>query len=135
MPRIIGYCAAKAGVNALMEGLRLELRGLNVGCTTICPGWIRSDMTANIQDAPQMMEIEDAVREIVWAIRRKKVFHAFPKSKVWPLRLMRLLPSRLSDWLTSRAFQREYKRTQVGPNVDSHRAPTPSLNSEGAESR
>jgi NAD(P)-dependent dehydrogenase (short-subunit alcohol dehydrogenase family) len=134
LPRIIGYCAAKAGVNTLMEGLRLELRGQNINCTTVCPGWIRSDMTAKIRNAPQMMEIEDAVREIVWAIRRKKVFHAFPRSRVWPLRLLRLFPSQMGDWLAARAFQREYRRTEVVQDRDPHRAPTPSLNSKGAES-
>jgi short-subunit dehydrogenase len=126
MPRIIGYCAAKAGVNALMEGLRLELRVHGIGCTTICPGWIRSDMTANIRNPPHMMEIEDAVREIIWAIRRRKVFHAFPPSRVWPLRLIRLLPSRMSDWLAARAFQREYARTEAVQHLNPNSAPKPS---------
>jgi NAD(P)-dependent dehydrogenase (short-subunit alcohol dehydrogenase family) len=134
LPRIIGYGAAKAGVNVMMEGLRLELRSQNIDCTTICPGWIRSAMTASIRNPPQMMEIEDAVREVVWAIRRKKVFHAFPPSRVWPLRLLRLLPSRMSDWLAARAFQKEYEKAEVGQSPDRDRTPIPNINSEGAKS-
>jgi short-subunit dehydrogenase len=134
LPRIIGYCAAKAGVNCLMEGLRLELRGENIACTTICPGWIRSDMTAPIQNGPAMMSLEDAVQEIVWAIRRRKVFHAFPSTKAWPLRLMRLLPSRISDWLAARAFQREFRKVERVQEIERCRAGNVDLNSEGAGS-
>src|ERR1700687_698178 len=42
LPRLIGYSASKAGLNALMEGLRMELRGKGVHFTTICPGYVRT---------------------------------------------------------------------------------------------
>jgi short-subunit dehydrogenase len=133
LPRLIGYCAAKAGVNALMDGLRLELRGQNIDCTTLCPGWVRSDMTANIRNAPQMLGIEEAVQEIVWTIRRRKLFHAFPPSKVWPLRLIRLLPGRMSDWFTARAFEREFRKIEADQGAAQRHSSIPSLTSDGAE--
>ena len=46
LPRMAGYSASKAGVNALMDSLRVELRNYGIACSTICPGWIRTPMTA-----------------------------------------------------------------------------------------
>ena len=45
---MLGYCASKSAVNAIMEGLRLELMDHGLHVTTICPGWIRTAMTAQI---------------------------------------------------------------------------------------
>src|SRR5262249_5684489 len=42
VPRMLGYCASKSGVNSLMEGLRAELLAHHITVTTICPGWIRT---------------------------------------------------------------------------------------------
>src|SRR5579885_97065 len=47
LPKMAGYCASKAGVNNLLDGLRLELKPLGIAVTTICPGWIRTPLTEN----------------------------------------------------------------------------------------
>src|SRR5262249_60986560 len=79
LPKMAGYCASKAGVNALMEALRFELRPHGVAVTTVCPGWIRTPLTANI-NVPHlyMMEVGDAARRIVEAARQRPSFGAFP---------------------------------------------------------
>lgn len=41
------YCAAKAAVNMLAYSLRMELAPARIHVTTICPGDIRSNFTAN----------------------------------------------------------------------------------------
>src|SRR5262249_33481690 len=48
LPRMAGYCATKAGVNALLDSLRIELKPQGIAVTTICPGWIRTPLTDNI---------------------------------------------------------------------------------------
>ena len=73
--------------------------------TTICPGWIRTPMTCNLDIAqPHLMEVEEAARRIVEAIRRRRVFLAMPAASAWRCRLLGLVPSRLSDWLLGRMY-------------------------------
>jgi short-subunit dehydrogenase len=100
LPRMLAYCASKAGVNALMEGLRVEVKGHGVDVTTICPAWIRTAMTAQI-DLPMenLMEPAEAARLICRAIEQRLLFYAFPRKMVWRLRLLRWLPLKWQDHL------------------------------------
>jgi NAD(P)-dependent dehydrogenase (short-subunit alcohol dehydrogenase family) len=107
LPRMAAYCAAKSGVNALMDSFRVELQPRGIAVTTICPGWIRTPMTANLDVAmPDILEAETASRLILDAIHRRRPFYAFPKATARPLRLLRWLPARLSDWLIRRMAAR-----------------------------
>jgi NAD(P)-dependent dehydrogenase (short-subunit alcohol dehydrogenase family) len=111
LPRMAAYCAAKNGLNALMDSLRFELKPRGIAVTTICPGWIKTPMTAQIKaKMPDMMEVEEAARHILHAIRRRLPFYAFPRSPAWRVRLLRWLPSRVSDWLIQRMLDRMEKR-------------------------
>jgi NAD(P)-dependent dehydrogenase (short-subunit alcohol dehydrogenase family) len=98
LPRMLAYCASKSGVNAFMEGIRAEIRGHGVLVTTICPSWVRTPMTASLQDRLHgILELDDAVREMMWAIERKRPFHAFPRRTVWQLRFLSWLPRSWQD--------------------------------------
>jgi NAD(P)-dependent dehydrogenase (short-subunit alcohol dehydrogenase family) len=107
LPKMAGYCASKAGVNALLDALRLELQPHGIAVTTICPGWIRTALTANIRVAqPYLMEVDDAARRIVEAVRRRRPFYAFPPPAARRVRLLRWLPCGLSDWALRRLLAR-----------------------------
>jgi NAD(P)-dependent dehydrogenase (short-subunit alcohol dehydrogenase family) len=117
LPMMAGYCASKSGVSALAEALRCELEPIGVDVTIVCPGWIRTPLTSNI-DVPQphMMEVGPAVARILKAVRKRRAFLAFPAWAAWQVRLMRWLPSRLSDWLVRRrlaALQKSEVRTSL----------------------
>jgi NAD(P)-dependent dehydrogenase (short-subunit alcohol dehydrogenase family) len=101
LPRMAGYCASKAGVNSLLDSLRIELVPLGVHVTTICPGWVRTPLTAPL-DLPNtdMMDVGEAVRRIVAALRARKAFVAFPAGTTWKVRLLRHTPCPVSDWMT-----------------------------------
>lgn len=100
VPRMLAYCASKSGVNAIMEGLRIEVAPYNVCTTLVCPGWIRTPLTEKIDTPmPQLMDVEPAARQILGAIRRRKPFFAFPRSVAWRLSLLRWLPASWSDRL------------------------------------
>ena len=103
MPHMGGYCASKAGVNSLLEALRVELRPHGISVTTICPGWVRTPLTTplNLPDK-DMMDVAEAVRLIVQALRFRKPFLAFPSGTAWQARLLRFTPRPISDWLTRR---------------------------------
>jgi NAD(P)-dependent dehydrogenase (short-subunit alcohol dehydrogenase family) len=112
VPVLTGYCASKAGVNALMDGLRAELRGRGIVCTTICPGWIHTPLTATVRiPMPGIMDLDDACRRMVRAIEKRKPFYAFPPGLRWPLQIMQLLPARLSDWLLLKTLGRNLPRS------------------------
>jgi NAD(P)-dependent dehydrogenase (short-subunit alcohol dehydrogenase family) len=107
LPLMAGYCASKAGVNALMESLRVELREHNILFTTICPGWIRTPMTCGLTiPMPGLMNVEAASQHILHAIRRRRVFYAFPRQLARRVQLLRWLPLRFSDWLIARMLRK-----------------------------
>jgi short-subunit dehydrogenase len=107
LPRMLAYCASKSGVNALMEGLRVEVKRHGVFVTTICPAWIRTPLTDQV-DLPMenLLEPEVAARMIVRAIERRLPFYAFPRKMVWRLRLLRCLPLSWQDDLIRRMMRK-----------------------------
>lgn len=114
LPRMAGYCASKAGVNALMDSLRVELQEHGIRFTTICPGWVRTPLTANLNiPMPHLLEPEDAAARILDAVRRGKAFVAFPGPPARRLRLLRMLPCGLSDWLVYRVIRSLRKKRDI----------------------
>ncbi len=101
MPGESAYCASKAAVNTYMEGLRIQLRGRGIAVTTICPGFVRTPMTAiNPFPMPWLLEADEAARRIARALaRRKKVFN-FP----WQMTLLTKLTRWLPDWVLARVM-------------------------------
>jgi short-subunit dehydrogenase len=110
LPRMAGYCASKAGLNALFDSLSVELKPHGVRVTTVCPGWIRTPMTAPLtEDLRGIMEPEAAVRRILAAMAKRKRFVAFPFQSAMLVYLLRWLPPTLSDRLLRRLIQVEAK--------------------------
>jgi short-subunit dehydrogenase len=102
LPGESGYCASKAAVNVFMEGLRIQLRDRDIAVTTICPGFVKTPMTAvNDFHMPFVLEADEAARRIVRALeRRRKVFN-FP----WQTSLLMRLTHWLPDWLMARVMR------------------------------
>jgi short-subunit dehydrogenase len=100
LPGQSGYCASKAAVNAYLEGLRIRLRGRGVAVTTVCPGFIRTPMTADAKHRlPFLMSPEEAARKIVRALKRRAKVYSFP----WPLALLMKLARWAPDRMIARA--------------------------------
>lgn len=107
------YCASKAALSAFLEGLRLEVVRDGVAVTTICPGFIRTDMTAaNTMPMPLLMDVGPAVRRIVSAIERRAKVYAFPRRMLWFIRLSRLIPEALIAKVAVSPTGRSYKEVK-----------------------
>jgi len=102
LPGAAGYCASKAAVNNFLEGLRIQLRstpsGKNIAVTTICPGFVHTEMTEEKKYMPLVMSPEDAARRIARALRRRKKVYNFP----WPMALGIKLARWLPDFVMAR---------------------------------
>jgi short-subunit dehydrogenase len=81
--------------------------------TTICPAWIRTPLTTPLGlPDKDMMEVEDAARLILQALRARKPFLAFPAGMAWQARLLRHTPRAISDWLTRRWARKMNKESR-----------------------
>jgi NAD(P)-dependent dehydrogenase (short-subunit alcohol dehydrogenase family) len=106
LPRQMGYCASKAGLNALMQSLGLDVAPFGVRVTTVCPGHTHTPQATCMYKSEYLRPVEATAREILWAIDRNKRFHAFPWGVVRQLRCMRVLPERWQARLLERALAR-----------------------------
>jgi short-subunit dehydrogenase len=79
------YSSSKVAMNYLLSALRMELLRTGIAVTTICPGYIRTDMTAQQRfKMPFLMDVDPAVDHIMRAIDGKKTVYNFP----WPMALL-----------------------------------------------
>lgn len=97
-PGAPAYCASKAAVRVWGESLRGQLAGDGIAVTVICPGYVKTPMTAvNRFPMPLLMKSEKAARIIQRGLTRNKARIAFP----WPMyalvRLLAALPPGLID--------------------------------------
>jgi len=97
-PGAPSYCASKAAVRIYGEAMRGELHHRGIEVNVICPGYIRSRMTArNKFPMPMLMDADRAARKIKRALRRNKGRIAFPLPMYWLARLIAGLPIALTD--------------------------------------
>jgi hypothetical protein len=98
------YCASKAAVKVLMDAWRGQLRRQGIRVTTVCPGWVVSELTAqNPYPMPFMLDTPRAARLIVRAIERGRATYVLP----WQMRLLvpllRAMPPRVFATFGGRA--------------------------------
>ncbi|HJZ58534.1 MAG TPA: SDR family NAD(P)-dependent oxidoreductase [Gemmataceae bacterium] len=117
LPGESAYCASKAAVNVYLDGLRIHLRDTGVKVTTVCPGFVKTPMTAtNTFHMPGLMEADDAARRIVRAIKAGRKVYNFP----WLLHLLVKLSRWLPDWAMQRMmadYNEEAKKQTEKPPV------------------
>jgi short-subunit dehydrogenase len=93
-----GYVASKHAMQGFFDTLRIELRGTGVDVLVVSPGFVATDIReralgANGQPVGQSprdeskgnMSVDECVRQIVWAMERRKREHLMTlKGKVTP---------------------------------------------------
>ncbi len=101
LPGAGAYSASKAAAIAYLESLRVELHGSGVAVVTICPGYIKTAMTAiNPYPMPFILEADEAARRMACAIARQTSFAVIP----WQMGLVGALLRLLPRWLYDRLF-------------------------------
>ena len=97
------YSASKAAAIRYCESLRVELRGEGVSVVTICPGYIKTPMTAvNKFKMPFLIDVDEAVVRFARAIDARTSFTVIPWSMGIAARVLRVVP----NWLYDRVFSR-----------------------------
>ena len=95
------YSASKAAAIRYCESLRVELRSEGISVVTICPGYIKTPMTAvNKFKMPFLIDVDEAVVRFARAIDAKTSFTVIPWSMGIAARILRLVP----NWLYDRVF-------------------------------
>ena len=101
-PGAASYCAAKAALDAWAVATAPTARTHGVRLTSVCPGYIRTPMTAaNRFPMPGLMDAERAAAIILRGVAGGRVRVAFPWWMAAAARLTGLLPPRLLGALLS----------------------------------
>ena len=97
------YGATKAAQINLLEALRLHVARRDVHVTTICPGFVRTEMTAgNRFRMPFIIEADAAGRAICDGLERDRTEIVFPARMAVLMKLARLVPVGLWAMLAGR---------------------------------
>ena len=106
-PMSAGYGASKAAVIHLLNALRFELEPRGIGVTVINPGFVKTPLTEhNLFPMPFLMEAGDAAERIVRGLERGKKEIHFPAPLSWTLKVMRILPYPLYEWIAKHTMMR-----------------------------
>jgi short-subunit dehydrogenase len=113
-PWMISYSASKAALIAYLEAVRPGLRRRGVTVTTVCPGFVRTQMSIDIpyRQPVKMIEPEVAARYLVRAIDRRPRNCVFPWDMRIGLAILKYMPDwffdRLMYWFGPRALKIEF---------------------------
>jgi NAD(P)-dependent dehydrogenase (short-subunit alcohol dehydrogenase family) len=89
------YGATKAAQINLLESLRVHLARTGVRVTTVCPGFVRTDLTAgNRFPMPFLIEADQAARSICDGLERDRAEIVFPARMALLMKAARLVPAR-----------------------------------------
>lgn len=98
------YGATKAAQINLLEGLRASLAREEIRVTTVCPGFVRTEMTEdNDFPMPFIIDADHAARAIADGLQSRRPEIVFPLPMAVTMKVARVLPVRVWGSLSSRA--------------------------------
>jgi NAD(P)-dependent dehydrogenase (short-subunit alcohol dehydrogenase family) len=101
------YGATKAAQINLLESLRVHVGRTGVRVTTICPGFVRTDLTAgNPFPMPFIINADQAARSICRGLEQERTEIVFPARMALLIKAARLVPARAWTGLWARTSLR-----------------------------
>jgi short-subunit dehydrogenase len=103
LPHNAAYCGSKAALRIHLQSLRASLPARGIAVTTICPGFVKSELTAKVSyPMPFLWETDRAARLMVDAMEKRKGEVVFPWQMSLAAGLLTRLPNRLAEWVSGR---------------------------------
>ncbi|MCP3958070.1 MAG: SDR family NAD(P)-dependent oxidoreductase [bacterium] len=101
IPRNASYSGSKAAMRVHLQSLRMSLAPHGIAVTTICPGFVKSELTAPAKfPMPFLWETDRAARLIADAIEKRRGEVVFPWQMRWLKQLfVRAMPVAALEWL------------------------------------
>lgn len=113
-PGISGYSATKAAVTSFCETLSVDLAGLGISVSCVCPGFVDTPLTqVNNHPMPFLVEAPAAASIIHRALMKKRPLIVFPFTFGFVVRLIGILPRFIYRKLMTRKlfnFSRENRK-------------------------
>ncbi|MGZ3425542.1 MAG: SDR family NAD(P)-dependent oxidoreductase [Polyangia bacterium] len=103
LPRFAAYSGSKAGLITLCESLRIDLHGTGVSLTTVCPGYVQTDLLTPGKSHPFVVSVDEAVATILKAADARDAVCTFPAPIVAGMRAAQLMPRSLYEFVATRS--------------------------------
>jgi short-subunit dehydrogenase len=117
IPRLSTYCASKTAINVQMESLYWDLKPHGIQVTTLCPGFIDTEMLrGHGVNRHWVMPRDHAVDRIIRALDRKVRICYFPRHLHLLLRGLSVMPSALQGWCFRHLFELLFPRPAAAPH-------------------
>jgi short-subunit dehydrogenase len=98
LPKFSAYGASKAALISFLESMRLDLHSTRLAVTVVCPGFVRTEMTAKVKATPFMLESSEAARIILRSLERRDFMCTFPLPVAAVMRSLPFIPTALYDF-------------------------------------
>lgn len=112
LPVTASYAASKSALITWAESVRVSLLETGIAVSTICPGYVRTPLTASNPFMPWLLEPEEAARMIRRGLDRGKSQIAFPWQLATVVRLARFIPNRLYDRGVRRMMRKRIEKVR-----------------------
>ena len=110
IPYAGAYSASKAAAIKYLEALRVEMRKRGIAVTTICPGYVATEMTRdNPYRMPFLLSADEAARRFARVIAARRRYAIVPWQMAIVGRILQALPDALYDRLASKAGRKPRK--------------------------